>query len=150
MISDILDNADRYRVLHSNFAKAFQFLKRDDLSTLAEGKYDIDGDSVFAIVAKDQGRDKDEAQLEIHNKYIDIQMVLEGIDEMGWKARSACTNMVDEYNAENDIQFIADSPTSWVATPPGHFAIFFPEDAHLPLIAKGLIHKVIVKIAVED
>ena len=148
MILDILSNANRYEALHKNFPKAFQFLKRADLATLAEGRYDIDGDTIFAIVAKDQGREKDEAQLEIHNKYIDIQMVLEGIDEMGWKARSACTDMVDEYNAENDIQFIADSPISWMTTPPGHFAIFFPEDAHLPLIAKGLIHKVIVKIAV--
>ena len=148
MILDILGNANRYEALHNNFPKAFQFLKRADLATLAEGRYDIDGDTIFAIVAKDQGREKDEAQLEIHNKYIDIQMILEGVDEMGWKARSACTEMVDEYDAENDIQFIADTPTSWAATAPGHFAIFFPEDAHLPLIAKGIIHKVIIKIAV--
>ncbi len=148
MILDILGNANRYEALHNNFPKAFQFLKRADLATLAEGRYDIDGDNVFAIVAKDQGREKNEAQLEIHNKYIDIQMVLGGVDEMGWKARTACADMVDEYDAENDIQFAADPPTSWATTEPGHFAIFFPEDAHLPLISKGLIHKVIVKIAV--
>ena len=148
MIFDTLDNAGRYEALHKNFLKAFQFLKRSDLATLAEGRYDIDGDTIFAIVAKDQGREKDEAQLEIHNKYIDIQMVLEGVDEMGWKARSACSNMIAEFDNEKDIQFIADVPTSWVTTTPGHFAIFFPEDAHLPLIAKGIIHKVIVKIAV--
>lgn len=148
MIIDILDNADRYEALHSNFAKAFQFLKKDDIGMLSEGRYEIDGDSVFAIVAKDQGRTKEEAQLEIHNKYIDIQMVLEGVDEMGWKARSTCRTMVDEYDAEKDIQFIEDAPTSWATTGPGHFVIFFPEDAHLPLIAKGLIHKVIIKIAV--
>lgn len=148
MIVDILKNSDRYEALHKNFTKAFEFLKRDDIATLTEGRYDIDGDNVFAIVAKDQGREKDAAQLEIHNKYIDIQMVLEGVDEMGWKARSACTKMVDEYDADDDIQFIADAPTSWTTTVPGHFAIFFPEDAHLPLIAKGIIHKVIVKIAV--
>ena len=148
MILDILDNADRYNALHSNFAKAFQFLKRADLVTLTEGKYDIDGDNVFAIVAKDQGREKDEAQLEFHNKYIDIQMVLEGVDEMGWKARCACTDTGDPYDPENDIQFVADPPTAWAKTEPGHFAIFFPEDSHLPLIGKGLIHKVIVKVAV--
>jgi len=148
MILDILDNASRYEALHNNFTKAFQFLKRVDLATLAEGRYDIDGDIIFAIVAKDQGREKDEAQLEFHNKYIDIQMVLGGVDEMGWKARSNCTNIIDEYDPENDIQFAADAPTAWATTEPGHFAIFFPEDAHLPLIAKGLIHKVIVKVAV--
>lgn len=148
MILDILDNADRYNALHNNFTKAFQFLKRTDLKTLAEGRYDIDGDHVFAIVAKDQGREKNEAQLEFHNKYIDIQMVLEGVDEMGWKARCACTGIENPYDPENDIQFVADTPTAWAKTEPGHFAIFFPEDAHLPLIGKGIIHKIIVKIAV--
>lgn len=148
MILDILDNADRYKTLHKGFAKAFEFLKRTDLATLTEGRYDIDGDTIFAIVAKDQGREKDAAQLEIHNKYIDIQMVLEGVDEMGWKARSTCTDMVDTYDPDNDIQFITDAPTSWATTETGHFTIFFPEDAHLPLIAQGLIHKVVVKVAV--
>ena len=148
MIFDTLDNAGRYEALHKNFAKAFHFLKRPDLASLTEGKYKIDGETVFAIIAKDQGRGKDEAQLEIHNKFIDIQLVLNGIDEMGWKARSACTEMVDAYDPENDIQFFADIPTAWATTLPNHFAIFFPEDAHLPLIAAGIIHKVIVKIAV--
>ena len=148
MIFDTLDNAGRYEALHKNFAKAFHFLQRADLPSLTEGKYEIDGEAVFAIVAKDQGRRKDEAQLEIHNKYIDIQLVLDGVDEMGWKARSACTELVDSYDPENDIQFIADTPTAWVTTAPNHFAIFFPEDAHLPLIAAGVIHKIVVKIGV--
>jgi biofilm protein TabA len=36
-----------------------------------------------------------------------------------------------------------------VATPPGTFAIFFPEDAHAPMAGEGLIHKVVVKVAVD-
>ena len=148
MIFDTLDNTGRYEALHTHFAQAFQFLQRADLATLAEGKYEIEGDALFAIVAKDQGRSKDEAQLEVHNKYIDIQAVLDGVDEMGWKARSACTEMEGVYDSENDIQFAADTPTAWFTTTPGHFAVFFPEDAHLPLIATGLIHKIVVKIAV--
>ena len=148
MIFDTLENAGRYEPLQRDFSKAFQFLQRPDLASLAEGMYEIDGDAVFAIIAKDQGRAKEEAQLEIHNKYIDIQMVLNGVDEMGWKARSTCTGRVDAYDPEDDIQFFADTPTAWLTTTPQHFAIFFPEDAHLPLIAKDIIHKVIVKIAV--
>lgn len=148
MIFDTLSNAKRYEALHTHFAKAFQFLQRADITRLAEGKYEIEGDSIFAIVAKDQGRRKDEAQLEVHNKYIDIQLVLAGVDEMGWKARAACTETVETYDPENDIQFVADTPTAWFTTTSGHFAVFFPDDAHLPLIATGVIHKVVVKIAV--
>lgn len=148
MVFDKLTNCNLYAHLHKNFAQAFAFLQKEDLEDLAEGTYEIDGKDVFAIVAKDQGRKKDEAQLEIHNKYIDIQLVLNGIDEMGWKARSACSEMTEPYDTENDIQFFADTPTTWFTTQSNHFAIFFPGDAHLPLIGAGIIHKVVVKIAV--
>ncbi|PHR28521.1 MAG: YhcH/YjgK/YiaL family protein [Desulfotalea sp.] len=148
MIFDTLANSNRYKALHSNFSKAFHFLHRSDLGDLTEGKYEIEGNTVFAMISKDQGRAKDAALLEVHNKYIDIQLVLSGIDEMGWKARSACTEGCEAYDPEGDIQFFSDQPSAWFSTRPDDFAIFFPEDAHLPLIGPGIIHKVVVKIAI--
>lgn len=148
MILDELTNWNRYTPLHTNFKQAFTFLQRPDLLSLKIGHYEIDGEDIFAIIAKDQGRKKDEAQLEIHNKYIDIQFVLQGIDNMGWKARSACTEDAGAYDPNNDIQFYADQPTTWFSTRPNHFTIFFPDDAHLPLIGNDIIHKVVIKIAV--
>jgi energy-dependent translational throttle protein EttA len=47
-----------------------------------------------------------------------------------------------------DIRFFNDAPSSWIATPPGSFCLFFPEDAHAPLVSAGRIRKVVVKIAV--
>jgi beta-galactosidase beta subunit len=35
-----------------------------------------------------------------------------------------------------------------VATPAGSYCIFFPEDAHAPLVSDGMVRKVVVKIAV--
>lgn len=148
MIVDALSNCERYYFLSEKFPRAFTFLRQTDLTTLKEDRYEIDGENIFAIVAKEQGREKDAAHLEIHNKYIDIQLVVSGIDEMGWKARSACTKIATPYNKEEDIQFYADTPSTWISTPPGHFAIFFPEDAHLPLISATVLHKVVVKVAV--
>ena len=149
MICDLLENAERYTKLHSGFAEAFAFLRRPDLRNLAVARYPIDGDVVFAMVAKDQGRGKDEAQLEVHDKFIDIQMVLAGMDEMGWSPRSMCRKPVGPYDPIGDIGFFADTPSAWLPVRQGMFAIFFPEDAHLPLISPGLIHKVVVKVAVE-
>jgi YhcH/YjgK/YiaL family protein len=83
--------------------------------------------------------------LECHRRYIDIQYVLEGIDEMGWKARTDCHAPVSEYSDERDIQFFHDTPTTWIATPPHSFCIFFPEDAHAPLVSETLVRKVIFK-----
>jgi biofilm protein TabA len=148
MIYDIFDNFDRYAGLQDGFAKAFAFLRRPDLLELAVGRYAIDGERVFAIVAKDQGRGKDEAQLEVHGRYIDIQMVLAGTDEMGWRPKTHCRQPVGEYDPDGDIGFFADPPVAWLPVGPGMFAVFFPEDAHLPLISSEPIHKVVVKVAV--
>ncbi|CAG37125.1 YhcH/YjgK/YiaL family protein [Desulfotalea psychrophila] len=149
MIFDILDNADRYLPLNTGFARAFEFLKRPDLAEMAEGRYELDGERVYAMVSRDAGRKKDEAPLETHEKYIDIQLVLAGRDEMGWQAKQVCRQALTEYDDVDDIQFFAGMPEVWLNTQPGMFAIFFPEDAHLPLISSGLVHKVVVKVAVE-
>ena len=150
MILDSLDNAHRYVSLNKGFEKAFEFLNRPDLKELPAAKYDIDKDLVFAIVANEQGRKAEDAQLETHNKYIDIQFILSGIDNMGWKPKLSCYQKATEYNLKNDLQFFTNKPDVWLAVKSGMFAIFFPEDAHMPLISSEQIHKVIVKIALDQ
>ena len=148
MIIDTLGNADRYLSLHPLFLQAFEYIRKHDLLQLAPGRYPIVGDALFFIIDHAEGRRREQAKLECHRKYIDIQLVLEGEEEMGWKSRSHCTTPVADYNAERDIQFFQDAPASWITTPSGAFCIFFPGDAHAPLVATGKIRKAIFKIAV--
>ncbi len=149
MILDVLENARCYQDLHKGFSKAIAFLARPDLKELPVGEYTIDGDRVYAMVSREPGRHKEEALLETHEQYIDIQLILAGTDEMGWKAKSLCKQPAGEYDQNDDIQFFEDKPDAWIATHPGHFVIFFPDDAHMPLISAGQLHKVVVKIAVQ-
>ena len=148
MILDVLENAHRYLALHREFAKVFEFLRRPDLKELPVGKYEIDGESVYAMVVKDNGRRKEDALLETHERYIDIQLVLEGVDDMGWKPKSSCKKPTGKYDQKNDEQIFMDEPDAWISTQSGAYVIFFPEDAHMPLISSGQIHKVVVKVAV--
>jgi biofilm protein TabA len=149
MIFAALSQSSRYAALHPLLPRAFDYIRSTDLPSLAPGRYPIVGDDLVAIVEQVPGRTREAARLECHRKYIDIQLVLEGIDEMGWKPLADCHNPVGDYSAEKDIQFFHDAPASWVATPPGHFCIFFPEDAHAPLVAAGRIRKVIFKVAAQ-
>ncbi len=149
MILDVLENAHRYGALHKGFAKAFEFLLRPDLKGLPVGKHEIDSQRVYATVSRDYGRKKADALLEVHEKFIDIQAVLAGTDCMGWKPRSSCRQPRGIYDRKKDILFFADEPDAWLSTRGGAFAIFFPEDAHMPLISSGRIHKVVVKVAVD-
>jgi len=149
MIVDILENSRLYAPLNKGFAHAFEFLKRPDLKHLSPNRYEIDGDRVFAMVSRNPGRRKEDAQLETHQKYIDIQLVLAGTDTMGWKHEALCSKPCREYNPEADVRFFADEPDIWLPVESGTFVIFFPEDAHMPLISAGEIHKVVVKVAVK-
>jgi len=148
MILDTLTQADRYLMLHPLFARAFDYLRGTDLLALAPGRHSVQGEELFAIVEHCTGRKREEAKLECHRRYIDIQLVLEGADEMGWKPVAECVEPNSEYDAARDIRFFNDPPASWISVPVGSFCLFFPEDAHAPLVSDGLIRKVVVKIAV--
>lgn len=150
MILDTLENAHRYLPLNKGFQKAIEFLMRLDLKDLPVDTYEIDGGRVYAMVSKDPGRRKEDALLEIHKKYIDIQLVLAGTDEMGWKPILSCKHPRGEYKKESDVLFYEDEPETWLPIESGFFVIFFPEDAHMPMISSGQLHKVVVKVAVDQ
>lgn len=149
MIFSALSQSERYAGLHPLFARAFDFIRDNDLHAMPPGRYPVEGDNLIAIVERVPGKTRGQARLECHRKYIDIQLVLDGTDEMGWKPLADCLNPVSDYSAEKDIRFFHDAPASWVAVPPDHFCIFFPEDAHAPLVSAGEVRKVIFKIAVD-
>jgi biofilm protein TabA len=149
IIINKLQHAERYFKMHLAFEKTFVFLRRDDLAELPVGRHEIDGDRLFCMISKGPGRNRAEAKLEAHRKYIDIQYVIAGTDEMGWKPTADCKVIDTEYDADKDIMFFKDPPDSWTPVPAGSFVIFFPQDAHAPLVSKGEIHKAVLKVAVE-
>jgi biofilm protein TabA len=147
MILDTLENAAKYAGLKFGISEAFGFLDQPGLEELPDGKHNIIGDRVFAMISHDQGRAISDGQLEGHRKYIDIQYVISGDESMGWSARAGLVDSV-EYDEEKDLEFFEGEPESIARVPPGCFAVFLPTDAHFPLIGKGPIHKVVVKVAV--
>ncbi len=149
MILDRLRNAGRYEQTHNGFKAAFEFLKSAGLASLEPGRHAIDGDRVFVLVSRDLGRGRSGAKLEIHRKYIDIQLVVSGEEEIGWKPMAECREPEADFDPTRDLGFFRDQPDLWLPLPPGTFAVFFPEDAHAPLGGQGSLHKAIVKVLVQ-
>ena len=149
MILDRLENADRYAALHPGFARGLAFLAEARRLDLPEGRHEVDGDRIYAVVARAAARSRARAALEAHRRYIDIQFVLSGVEEIGWRSRAECNLTREPYDVARDIEFFADPPTAWVTVEPGAFAVFFPEDAHAPLAGSGEVRKIVVKVAVE-
>jgi biofilm protein TabA len=149
MILNVLTSEERLRKLHPGFGAAFQFLQGTNLNQLPEGRREIDGPRLYALVVRGQGRGQKGAKLELHRRYIDIQYSITGPDVIGWKQISTCLNPVEDYDEQKDVQLFLDASDSWVTIPQGSFGIFFPQDAHAPMAAEGPIHKVVVKVAVD-
>ena len=149
MILDSLENSSSYLPIHPGFEAAFKFLKQNNLTQLKDGRNDIVGDCLYAMVVRDKGKGKKDAIFETHRKYIDIQITLAGCDHIGWENRSACKPDKKGYDAELDCELYSNPPEMWLTVPEGRFAIFFPEDAHAPMGTDEHVHKVVVKVVVD-
>ena len=134
MIIDTLDNLEKYAAINPLFPKVVEFLKANDLSKMADGKYEIEGKDLFVNITTTKGKTPDEAFIETHNKMIDIQIPITAAETYGYTQRELLPDV--EYNAEKDITKILDlAADSYVTCQPGMMAIFFPQDGHAPCIA---------------
>ncbi|MBL8828632.1 MAG: YhcH/YjgK/YiaL family protein [Planctomycetaceae bacterium] len=148
MIFDRLANSNLYVPLHRGFAQAFEFLRRADLATLAEGRHDVDGDRLYVLIATAAGRGHDGAKMEAHRRYVDIQYVIRGTDEIGLKPTQECSDVELAYDDKRDVALWRDRPTNWLSVPPGSFTIFWPDDGHAPLGSTQETLKAVCKVAI--
>ena len=114
MIQLDLKDAVLVEGLHPLFPKAFDYLRHADFQKMEDGKHEIDGENLFLSVQTFDGKG-DDAPMEYHQAYIDIQMCIEGVEQMGWRPTSGLVEQISPYDAEKDIAFYQDKPTS-VAT----------------------------------
>ena len=148
MVLDVLAQSARYARLHPAFKRAFAFLQVTDVATLAPGRHEIDGEAIYLSIDHVDGRGREGARLESHREHIDIQLTIAGDEQIGWRPLAACENPDGAFDTSRDVGFYRDRPDTWLAVPPGTFAIFFPDDAHAPLAGSGPLRKAIVKIRV--
>jgi YhcH/YjgK/YiaL family protein len=148
MIIDRLENADRYYSVHERIAAAFDYLTTTDLQAIAPGKYAIDGDNLFAIVQEYETKDSAAEQMEAHRKYMDVQYMIIGTEQVGHAILHGQT-IAKEYDAESDFLLVADAPSFFSKLDAGMFMVFFPTDLHMPCIMDGekaTVKKVVVKV----
>lgn len=148
MIIDRLEMCGRYSGVHPGFAEAFSFLGKTDLDALPDGRHELAGDGLYAVIVRAKGRGRKGVRLETHRRYIDIQYSLAGRDFIGWADARGKGFAGEGYQEEKDMEFHPLRPCLWLPLPPGVFAVFFPEDAHAPMAAAGSLHKVVVKVPV--
>lgn len=149
MVIDTLDNSSLYEKLHPHFKAAFEFLRRPDTASKPDGRIELDGDKLFALVQSYATKPIQDGKLEAHKKYIDIQYVVEGEEFIGY-APLKSQPVAQPHDSAKDIAFY-DGEAWFTLIRKGMFAIFFPQDAHLPgrfTEKSSRVKKIVLKIAV--
>ena len=134
MIIDTLDNLAKYEAINPLFKDVVDFLRKNDITTMEEGKHLIKDKDLFVNITTAKGKTPDAAVLETHRKMIDIQIPIDGPETYGYTP--LCDLPEADYNTEKDITKYGDlMAESFIDCQPGMFAIFFPQDGHAPCIS---------------
>ena len=153
MILDTITHSHTYANLGPDFAKGFAFLHQFDGSQ-APGRYEIDGDRVFALVQKYTTKTVESALYEAHRRYSDIQFIFSGRETILWAPLAAMSEQTMPYDDAKDAALwkcnISDFTPLQLSA--GQMALFFPQDAHAPSIeweTSCEVVKVVVKVQVK-
>ena len=89
-----------------------------------------------------QGREEKEPRasarvgsIECHKKYIDIQIIIDGVEQAGICDKNEC-KIIEEYNQEKDLEKL-EGKVDLITLKKGCFVIFFPQDGHAPGLKVG-------------
>jgi len=154
VILDRLDRCDLYRKLSPGFALGFDFLRRPDSASLADGRYSIQGEEVVAIVQAYTTRTLEQGRWEAHRRHADIQYIVTGSERMGIVPLTKSLALLPPYDAEKDVEFYtADQGMGQlVRVDAGSFAVFLPHDVHMPnleLDGPGTVKKIVIKVLLD-
>ncbi len=142
MIKDDIKNAEKYYSLHSDFKKAFEFLKN---GTWVFGKNELD-DKNYVNVQEYITKSLDAAKPEAHRKYIDIQFMIKGKERIG-----ICdiekTKPDVPYDEKTDLEFLSSDEIDFITLDEGEFVIFYPNDVHMPSLELKTASNVIKAVA---
>lgn len=148
MIVDCLENILYYEKLLPNVAAGMKKVK--ELKTLETGRYEFDGG--YFMVQKGETKPMDEGTFEAHRKYIDVQILMEGSEEVAWKPLCQLTSVIP-YAPEKDAERFDGTKEHTLLVSAGMFYAAFPQDGHKPVShteKKQSFTKIVMKLPVRD
>lgn len=151
MIFDKLENHKNYRGINTGLDEAFDYLVKTDLNLLETGRHIIKEEEIYAVCMIYETKAETLSKNEAHKKYIDVQYVVSGVEKL-FSSEIKELKVLEEYAAEKDVMFYENKKDCEMLAKPGYFAVFFPEDAHMPGVncnsSSEKVKKVVVKVHV--
>ena len=151
MIVTDLRHIDHQVLMTTALEKAIDFLRRTDIHSLVDGRVEIDGHNVFALIERYETVTARVPRLEYHKRYIDLQYVVSGEELIGWAPAEELT-ITEAYDLDKDVCFgtFPEDKMTRVYMQAGQVAVLYPEDGHAPKLAAGApssVFKIVIKVA---
>ena len=142
MIYDELKNIKTYKGINKNLDKAIDFIVKKKYLNADFGKNIVDDDKIYFDYPETVStRENIDLELEYHKKYIDIHIVLEEEEIIGYAPFEDCIE-TQKYNIEKDIAFMKGKNQAEFMLNGTNFLIVFPNEPHLPLLSVEKIKKI--------
>ncbi len=149
MIYGEIKDIKYYKGISKNLDRAIDFIFEKKYLNNQIGKNEIDGDFIyFNCPDKAMTRNKANLDLEYHKRYIDIHIVIDGEESIGYTSREKCVE-TKTYDIDGDYGLVKAELDMEFYLNKDKFLIFFPEEAHIALLKVGEekeIKKVIFKV----
>ncbi len=130
---------------------AINFFKDTDFSKYEEGEFEIDGRTIFFQVKDILTKNVEDANPEVHRKYIDVQFLYKGKERIGFAFDNGKNEVLEDMLDSRDLLFYKNvQGESFIDMKEGDFAVFFPSDVHRPACennGNSPIRKVVYKIS---
>lgn len=149
VIFSTLTDTARVESLHPLLPELFRYVRTHDLLHTPCGRIELDGDRLFINNSNPQCLTAEEQVLEVHRRYLDVHILLEDEETIGWSPLAELKMEQQAYDAEADCALYADRPSTYVTLRPGQWLMAWPEDAHAPIIGQGKIRKLIAKLRLD-
>lgn len=151
MILDNINNFLKYARSSESSLLAYDFIMNFKKKELPVGRYELDGDRCYAMVQEYETAPEAEKDFESHRRYIDLQYIIEGREEMYWQQ----TNSLEEkipYNEETDAAFYSGSVSCRFQVRADEFVVFYPQDGHKPGCCVQFpekVRKIVIKMLID-
>ncbi|MGL6065596.1 MAG: YhcH/YjgK/YiaL family protein [Cetobacterium sp.] len=149
MIFGQLNELKFYKGISKGLDLAIETIENGSYKNGVEGKNEVDGDNVFFNLQKCKTKIMEECFFEIHKKYIDIHVVIDGGECIGYSLKDSLKEKT-EYNEITDFGVVEGKEQYRFEMTKDNFLIVFPDEPHMPLISKDNkvedLKKVVFKI----
>jgi YhcH/YjgK/YiaL family protein len=149
MIFDDIRHVEVYSHVSPLLRDPIDFILNNKFSFKNPQTYEIGTEGIYAVPQEYTPKKKEDRSIESHRKYIDIQVMREGKEYLGYADKN--TLHISGYDEEHDAERLTGTLT-FLPFRKDSFAVLFPQDAHMPGV-KGrgsttIVKKIVIKVPV--